>query len=158
MSIFDWFRKEKKPDDEPRNGETFEQYIDRQGVRNFTGHELSRYFYRWVDNVQNAYPPRAAWPNFLPVLRVVDDLRDHLGRPVRITSSYRSPAYNKAVGGKSQSLHKRFMAADIQCDGVTPTEVWRILKTWRDQGKFAGGLGLYKTFVHVDTRGHNADW
>ena len=32
------------------------------------------------------------------------------------------------------------------------------LKLWRDQGRFQGGIGLYPTFVHVDTRGTNADW
>jgi hypothetical protein len=28
----------------------------------------------------------------------------------------------------------------------------------RREGIFKGGLGKYKTFVHVDVRGKNADW
>ena len=143
---------------EPRKGETFEQYIDRQGIRNFTGSELARYFQKKRINVKNDYPHPALWHRFLPTLRIVDDLRDALGCPVRITSHYRSPEYNHAVGGAKQSQHKEFRAADVQADGATPHEVYKILRLWRNQGRFQGGLGLYPTFVHVDTRGINADW
>ena len=158
MSIWSWIRGEGDDPTEPRSRERFEDYIDRQGFKYFTGAELSKYFHRWRGDVQNAYPPRAMWPNFLPTLRVIEDLRVVLDRPIRITSSYRSPAYNKAVGGAPLSFHKRFVAADIQCDGATPHEVWRVVRNMRDKGRFKGGIGLYKTFVHVDTRGKNADW
>jgi uncharacterized protein YcbK (DUF882 family) len=143
---------------EPRNGETFEEYIDRQGIRHFTGAELARYFQQKRGNVKNSCPHPALWHRFLPTLKIVDDLRGVLGCPVRITSHYRSPAYNKAVGGAPKSQHKEFRAADIQVDGATPREVYKILMLWRNQGRFQGGLGLYKTFVHMDTRGTNADW
>lgn len=158
MSIWDWLRRDKADKDIPRKGETFEQYIDRQGFYYFTGAELARYFTRKRGDTQNDYPSRILWKNFLPTLKLVDDLRHTLGCPVRITSHYRSPAYNKAVGGASLSQHKAFRAADVQADGATPHEVYKILKLWRDQGRFQGGLGLYSTFVHVDTRGTNADW
>lgn len=143
---------------EPKKGEAFEEYFDRQGFRYFSGAELAMYFNRWRGDVKNNYPPRALWPNFLPTLRIIDDLRVTIGKPITITSSYRSPAYNKAVGGAPQSYHKKFVAADIQVASTTPHEVYKILRLWREQGKFSGGLGLYPTFVHVDTRGFNADW
>lgn len=158
MSFWQWLFGDDKPKDEPRKGETFEQYINRQGFRYFTGEELARYFTRKRGDARNTYPPNMLWPKFLPTLRLVDDLRRVLGKPVRITSSYRSPGYNEAVGGAPMSQHKKFTAADIQCDGVPPHEVYKILRLWRDQGRFTGGLGLYQTFVHVDTRGENADW
>jgi len=31
-------------------------------------------------------------------------------------------------------------------------------KKMREEGLFRGGLGLYKTFIHLDTRGRNATW
>jgi len=158
QSLKDFFSGGEKDRTEPRKGETFEQYIDRQGIRHFSGAELARYFTKKRGNVQNDYPHRALWHRFLPTLRLVDDLRGVLGCPVRITSHYRSPAYNQAVGGAPQSQHKAFRAADVQADGATPHEVYKILKLWRDQGRFQGGIGLYPTFVHVDTRGTNADW
>ena len=70
MNIWNWFKK-KEPKGRPKDGERFEDYIDRQGFKNFTGYELSRYFYRWRGNVQNAYPPRALWESFLPTLNDV---------------------------------------------------------------------------------------
>jgi uncharacterized protein YcbK (DUF882 family) len=157
-TIKDMISGGQKDRTEPRKGETFEQYIDRQGIRHFTGTELARYFRQKRGDVQNSYPHRALWHRFLPTLRLVDDLRGVLGCPVRITSHYRSPAYNKAVGGAPKSQHKEFRAADIQVDCATPHEVYKILHLWRNQGRFIGGIGLYPTFVHVDTRGINADW
>lgn len=143
---------------EPLKSETFEEYINRQGFKHFSGEELARYFSQVRGGVRNDYPPRMIWPRFLPTLHIVDELRTTLGKPVRVTSSYRSPAYNKAVGGAPMSQHKQFRAADIQVDGASPAQVYQLLSLWRDQGRFKGGLGLYPTFVHIDTRGTNADW
>lgn len=157
-SIKAFFTAAPKDSTEPRKGETFEEYIDRQSIRHFTGAELARYFKQKRGDVQNDYPHPALWHRFLPTLQLVDHLRSTLGCPIKITSHYRSPAYNRAVGGAKQSQHKAFRAADIQADGATPHEVYKILKLWRDQGRFQGGIGLYSTFVHVDTRGTNADW
>jgi len=33
-----------------------------------------------------------------------------------------------------------------------------ILRQLRNDSMFQGGIGLYANFVHVDTRGWNADW
>jgi N-acetylmuramoyl-L-alanine amidase len=110
--------------------------------------------------VKNSTPPQPLWKNIVPVLRVVDELRESYGRPCRILSSYRSPAYNKAVGGAPLSQHKEFSALDIAFDGVSPQRVYERLLEWRQQGKFSGGLGLYPSsgFVHIDTRGRNSTW
>ena len=105
-------------------------------------------------------PPEKLWPNIVPTLRIVDDLREKLDRPCHILSSYRSPEYNRAVGGAPLSQHLRFTALDITFAGVSPVRVHAILTMWRDQGRFKGGLGLYRKsgFVHIDTRGTNASW
>lgn len=44
---------------------------------------------------------------------VIQPIRDKIG-PIRVTSGYRSPALNRAIGGSSRSQHSRGMAADIQ--------------------------------------------
>ena len=44
---------------------------------------------------------------------VIQPLRDKIG-PIRVTSGYRSPALNRAIGGSSRSRHSKGMAADIQ--------------------------------------------
>ena len=96
----------------------------------------------------------------MPTLRIVDDLRESFGKPCRILSSYRSPDYNRAVGGAAASLHMGFRALDIAFDGVDAKRVYGRLVEWRKAGRFTGGLGLYPSsgFVHIDTRGTNATW
>ncbi len=91
---------------------------------------------------------------------MVDELRASFGKPCRILSSYRSPDYNRALGGASLSQHLEFTALDIAFDGVSPKQVYDQLVQWRKAGKFTGGLGLYPSsgFVHIDTRGRNATW
>ena len=44
---------------------------------------------------------------------VLQPLRDAVGVPVKISSGYRCPALNKAVGGSASSQHMRGEAADI---------------------------------------------
>ncbi len=45
--------------------------------------------------------------------KVLDPLRQAWGRPITVTSGYRCPELNKAVGGSAASHHLRGMAADI---------------------------------------------
>jgi uncharacterized protein YcbK (DUF882 family) len=49
---------------------------------------------------------------------ILDPLRAHLGRPVRVTSGYRSPEVNTRIGGSKTSAHMSGDAADIKVDGV----------------------------------------
>ena len=44
---------------------------------------------------------------------LIQPLRDELG-PIRISSGYRSPALNRAIGGSSRSQHSKAEALDIQ--------------------------------------------
>ena len=44
---------------------------------------------------------------------VLQDVRDHFKVPVAINSAYRTPAYNRKVGGAPASQHIRGTAADI---------------------------------------------
>lgn len=138
--------------------ETFDQWFLRQKIKNFRPYEISNYFSVFRYGVKNSPPPRAIWENILPTIRVLDKLRSETGKPIIITSSYRSFAYNKACGGAPLSQHKEFRAIDFVVPGMKPQEVYDILVGYRDQGVFSGGLGLYPTFVHIDTRGVNSSW
>jgi N-acetylmuramoyl-L-alanine amidase len=92
---------------------------------------------------------------------MVDAVRKEIGAPIRITSCYRSPAYNACVRGEAESLHTRFNAIDFTCRAGTP-ETWRRVAARMRAGepRFAGGIGVYpaKGFVHIDTRGTIANW
>ena len=86
-------------------------------------------------------------------------LRDHNGRPITITSGYRSPEYNKKIGGVKRSQHLLAKAADIVVSGMTSLEVRDTIIQLIKEGKMdPGGVGIYPTFVHYDVRGRNARW
>jgi zinc D-Ala-D-Ala carboxypeptidase len=54
---------------------------------------------------------------------VLDPLRELIGVPVVVTSGYRSPRLNRAVGGAATSQHCKGEAADIIAPGLTPLEL-----------------------------------
>ncbi len=68
--------------------------------------------------LDNTPTPEAAQAMQALVSNVLDPLRTGLGRPVRVTSGYRAPPVNKAVGGAESSQHMSGEAADIKVDGV----------------------------------------
>jgi len=53
----------------------------------------------------------------------LEKLREYVGKPVVITSGYRTPEYNKRVGGAKQSQHMSGRAADILVPGMTAEQV-----------------------------------
>ena len=77
----------------------------------------------------------------------LDELRGYVGQPLIITSSYRSPEYNKSVGGAKRTMHMKGKAVDVVClEG----------KFRRDIVHHALNLGLTcgiaDRFIHLDDR------
>lgn len=89
------------------------------------------------------------------LLAILEDVREHFGKPVIINSANRCPTHNKRVGGASKSVHLTGKAADIVVKGVAPDIVHAYL-TAKYSGKY--GIGKYKTFTHVDSRSTAARW
>lgn len=92
---------------------------------------------------------------------VLETVRMHFDAPVTITSGPRCVKYNAKVGGTKNSEHliregEDVDAVDIQVKGHTPTEVSKYLKELPYASLL--GIGKYKSFVHVDTRGYGARW
>jgi uncharacterized protein YcbK (DUF882 family) len=83
----------------------------------------------------------------IETIELIEDIRKWIGEPVIITSGCRCAAHNRTVGGSPKSQHKKARAADLSVSD--PVKVYNYLCT-----KYAAkyGFGLYKTFVHVDTR------
>lgn len=87
---------------------------------------------------------------------VLQNVRDHFGKPVHITSGYRTVSYNAKVGGSSSdSMHTYGMAADFVVDGVKASEVQKYLETVMPG---TGGIGKADTYTHVDTRAVKSRW
>jgi hypothetical protein len=86
-------------------------------------------------------------------------LRDVLGKPIKVTSGYRTKEYNTKVGGVKNSQHLFAKAADIKVKGMSSKRLANKIKKLIDEGKMSkGGIGVYKTFVHYDIRGENRKW
>ena len=85
-------------------------------------------------------------PRLVLILQVI---REHFDRPVRVVSGTRCAKHNRKVGGAKHSQHLLGTAADIQIDGVNPGDVAAFAKTIMPG---YGGIKAYATFCHVDTR------
>ena len=92
-------------------------------------------------------------------------IREHFGKPVHITSGYRTAAHNKAVGGAVYSQHQYGRAADIRVSGVPVEQLAAYAETLLPS---RGGIGRYPKdaahpkrstgWVHIDTRAGKSRW
>lgn len=90
------------------------------------------------------------------LVRLLQEVRGHFGKPVSITSAYRTQSHNKSVNGATSSYHVKGRAADFTVTGVSNREVAGYLEKTG-----AKGIGLYDYtggFVHVDTRTEKYFW
>lgn len=92
------------------------------------------------------------------LVEYIQQIRDHFGKPVIITSPYRCEVHNKRVGGATKSYHMRGQAADIVVQDVSSREVAKYAESIGILG-----IGLYETskdgyFTHIDTRTTKFFW
>ena len=116
-------------------------------------------------------PPSVwTWPSFSPREMackgtgklVIDDdamnklqaLREMLGKPLIITSAYRSPEHNRAVGGAKASKHMEAIAFDVRMDNHDPH---RFEAAARAVGFTGFGYYPKSGFMHIDT-GPERSW
>ena len=88
------------------------------------------------------------------LVSVLQKIRTHFGKPVTITSAYRTPPHNAREGGTTYSQHLYGRAADIKISGVTPKKVADYAETLLPEG----GIGIYNTFTHIDVRSVKSRW
>ncbi|MDS3861036.1 D-Ala-D-Ala carboxypeptidase family metallohydrolase [Thermosynechococcaceae cyanobacterium BACA0444] len=121
---------------------------------------VSKYF--TVGEVTNNQPARIPpvgphRDNVIRLARELDLVREAWGGPIGVTSWYRPPAINRAVGGVSNSQHLTGLAADIYPIGRNGRE----FEAWLDRiWVYALGYGQSsgRGFTHVDLRPGRARW
>ena len=89
-------------------------------------------------------------------LNKLQSLRLRIGKPLKLTSAFRSYDYNKSIGGASKSQHVLGTATDLALpSGMT-------MKEFKAHCEAIGfdGIGVYynSNFIHVDSRGKHARW
>jgi uncharacterized protein YcbK (DUF882 family) len=116
------------------------------GVTNFKYSELEYY-----DTIPPEYMANAT-----ELLKQLQIIRNHIGKPISIISGYRSYARQMKVNPQvTKSKHMTAEAADIQIKGMSATDIHqKISELIKSKKIINGGLGLYvkSNFVHYDIR------
>lgn len=91
---------------------------------NFTREEMERSSTAIRMGLDNTCPTDLLG-NMYEVMTQLELIRSHFDAPIHVTSCYRSPAVNKAVGGSKTSAHSFAHAADFEVAGVANIDVCR---------------------------------
>lgn len=139
--------------------EEYSDFLSSLGLRYLTPAEVIRPHRNVRNGVANELPPKILWRNITKTLRVADKIRARSGWKIElVNSAFRSRAYNAECNGAAKrSYHMRNMALDIRFNAKS-TEVAEVARGLRSEGFFKGGIGVYSSFIHIDTRGKKADW
>ena len=105
-----------------------------------------------IDNT----PPKEVIPNMIAVAeKCFEPLREWHGKPIGISSFYRSPALNRAVKGSPRSQHCKGQAIDIDADifdnGLTNRQIynWLVNNVDYDQIIWEYGTDDNPAWVHI---------
>jgi len=91
--------------------------------------------------------------NVAELARQLQVVRDTIGRPLKITSGYRTTDHNQIVGGVSRSQHLTASAADVKASGLSGQELYMVFDALIRSGQIRqGGIGVYSTWLHYDIR------
>lgn len=88
-------------------------------------------------------------------IQTLDAVREDLGVALHVNSGFRCVKHNKEVGGKDESYHLKGRAVDISVMNMTARKRFEFIKAI--VGRFTG-VGIAKTFVHMDDRDLPALW
>ncbi len=136
---------------------SYANYLSAHSYKVVDLHELLKTHFK-KRRVCNCIPPKRLWKNIVPTLEVVDLVARELNcKEVKFISAYRSPRYNRSIGGAKKSFHMENVAVDVNF-GCSSWKAMKAISKLRRQGKFVGGLGVYRNFIHIDTRPMNIDW
>ena len=91
-------------------------------------------------------PTPAIVANLTRLAALLEQVRSLVGAPIAISSGYRSPALNRAVGGAANSAHVLGLAADISTAKLTPKALALLIR----QSDIAFDQLIYEgTWVHI---------
>ena len=100
----------------------------------------------------SSYPRKWIKDRAIPLALDLETIREALGgKPLLINSWYRTPEYNKKVGGELLSFHTQGSAVDLWAKGFSSDSLFKIVLSLIEGKKIKdGGVGLYQWGVHYD--------
>ena len=135
----------KNPNQKARKLETvsYEKYGDAQLTEHFKLHE-----FRCGDGSDTI---KFDWY----VVNALEAARQFFGKPLNITSAYRTESYNQKIGGAYGSYHTKGRAVDCYISGQSPSLLAKFFQAYGMKG-----VGCYydSLFVHVDSRTSEFLW
>lgn len=87
------------------------------------------------------------------LLKRLNSLRIAINRPIYVNSGYRCEKENIKVGGVKKSYHRLGMAVDIRSKDITISDL-----SIYAEGIGLNGIGIYKTYLHLDIRDKKFIW
>lgn len=107
-------------------------------------------FVQWASHVDRRVDPG--------LISLVEEVARRFGRPLTITSGFRSPSYNAKVGGAKRSQHQIGHAVDVSGSGLTNQDRLDLIGIASSVG--IRGIGVYNSgSLHFDNRdGARAGW
>lgn len=88
--------------------------------------------------------------NIMVLANTLEKVRKVLGHPIVITSGYRCPPLNKAVGGVDTSMHMQGCAADFICPGYgSPLQICKTLEPHMQEFGIDQLIHEFGSWVHL---------
>jgi len=91
------------------------------------------------------------------LLIMIDKAREIYGKPMHVTSGYRTEDHNRKVGGVDSSSHLKGLAIDVAC--VRSNDRFEMLTALIEVG--FNRIGVASTFIHIDidkNKSQNVIW
>jgi len=118
------------------------------GCKNFYWHEVL-YCTQWECHV---FPTGRQYENLIKVSLVLQEIRNRLNRPIRVTSGLRAKKYNELIHGAKASMHIWGKALDFQVKDIDADQVRNLVFPWLDELKIRMENLNGSSWVHIDIR------
>lgn len=112
-----------------------------------------------IKHIMRCYDEKDTEHEIAPsLIEFADLIDDHFGRKgLVMLSGYRTEEHNKKEGGAKGSYHTLGWAVDIKIPGVSVTQLYNYAAKI-SKSKDIGGVGHYRSFIHIDVRGKYSPW
>ena len=115
-----------------------------QLTKNFSLEELTASATAKAKKIDNTPTPQVRANLEKLCKEVLQPIRDKYGKAITVTSGYRSPKLNTAVGGVKTSQHMVGQAADIKCTGTSKAYLFNLIKSMIDKKEIKVGQLIWE--------------